>query len=955
MCKKNALFKKLFLLTIMCILLVHIDVDAADTVMNKQICLSNRNLYNISWDSEKNTGITESVVNQLTQDQVDAGHIPYPLGTIETDLEKYKFNAVLLAKNCFVQNGKINTCPTNDELSKYNINRLLEIDEEKGTYVNLIIEFDENSKKFTIKIPDLYSGKVKLRYVSNGQQQNLGGTKDATSYSNFLKKENGYYVIRNVDASSYSINANGELITNTSNVVVEFYINDTKSQCNNTYISSINLVMNTIDETIEIDNPALSDASYGCPSVKEYIDNLVKIGYVEKGSSIEEVLRYNFASLCYKKKITYSDYQTLKEKIAQQFGNIKQIFNPNDDDNALTDVTTKNDVFCEQQKNTGSRSVLAAGGNWWSLNCEESYSVTGSKAKLVYAGGGFTYESEFKATRTCRLTQLRQAQLKPKCHYWCETSCVWTESTGEKTGNKGGPVEDFDECILQCDGGKYSQQCINSCYNQVYDSDNARELPVFDNKSKNISFLEDNYQIQKVGVVGTVTSSAGGVFTGWSTDGAGNPKAMYRVDVPTSHCGSVGVTFSSYCDTHNGSCTIYENHGPGGCIDNPEADYAQQLNESASEFNNLLSIMQNNNISVGTYTIKIADSYLNNNNRAFTYEISSKENPNVVSSVNGGGCTNQQTWVFGSRGESASACSQNTLTKTVKIKLPVSYLNRTTGTATYEVGINKYAKFDASGTSTRLVPATLTFSNVYYGGHKYYTNILSNNVNVVKQNDKITLVNYEDYKNTTNKKANISIGVTGFGTNSKFSSQVDCFYGVYNDTVEKCVYPCKGDDDSDDGGGITIIFRPIDLNDNFPNDRNPRWNWTDKASVLNSNTTLYSLLNYKVSPSELNKQIEKKGYNVYSDPAEIDYDITLTPENLRNIKRYNKNVNDLNSDGSKNYLDYDMTCGTIKNREYCYSNFLDNANYITYNTGFNATGRKDIAVCNNTYNGQCTN
>ena len=105
----------------------------------------------------------------------------------------------------------------------------------------------------------------------------------------------------------------------------------------------------------------------------------------------------------------------------------------------------------------------------------------------------------------------------------------------------------------------------------------------------------------------------------------------------------------------------------------------------------------------------------------------------------------------------------------------------------------------------------------------------------------------------------------------------------------------------------------------------------------------------------MNKQIEKKGYNVYSDPAEIDYDITLTPENLRNIKRYNKNVNDLNSDGSKNYLDYDMTCGTIKNREYCYSNFLDNANYITYNTGFNATGRKDIAVCNNTYNGQCTN
>ena len=71
------------------------------------------------------------------------------------------------------------------------------------------------------------------------------------------------------------------------------------------------------------------------------------------------------------------------------------------------------------------------------------------------------------------------------------------------------------------------------------------------------------------------------------------------------------------------------------------------------------------------------------------------------------------------------------------------------------------------------------------------------------------------------------------------------------------------------------------------------------------------------------------------------------------IRQYNKNVKDYNGDGYTNYLDYDMDCTTIGDREVCTSNFLDDTGYVTYTSGYNAQSRKQIAICNNAYGGDC--
>ena len=183
-------------------------------------------------------------------------------------------------------------------------------------------------------------------------------------------------------------------------------------------------------------------------------------------------------------------------------------------------------------------------------------------------------------------------------------------------------------------------------------------------------------------------------------------------------------------------------------------------------------------------------------------------------------------------------------------------------------------------------------------------------------------------------------------------------------------------------------FRVVDLKELFPNNRIRGFNWTSAAYQAggdgNSSGELYTTA---VNPDALISKIQSKGYNIYdnnlrqqlknesgttedqalliqnyekylaeeaADDSEVDYSFKLTRQNIKNIRTYNATVADHNQDGSKNYLDYDMTCTfgytTAPNRRVCTSNFLDNPDYITYNTGFTKEDRKKISVCNNAVN-----
>ncbi|HIT22437.1 MAG TPA: hypothetical protein IAB56_05705 [Candidatus Scybalousia intestinigallinarum] len=975
----------LFLLFVICIILLPNYAEAAETgLQSKNFCLSNRRYYQVSWDPSVSTAVT---LDKIDETAINNGFVAYPLGT--TDLTPYKINVVEKHRNCYIDSyGSVQTCPTTAEDKKYELNNVLALNEDGDDYKNIIMELNLSNGLINIKIKDLFNGTTKIRYVLNENEKNPGDQL-STEFNNFLPKEGEYYVLRNVQPSTVVCNSSGNCSIDTNKIYFEFYINDSSSPCNNTYIASIDLVVNTAD-SVDIDNPALTSRdpsnSYGCKTIEDYIQYLIdkKIIYSSDPAYLQTLitaLKQNYAGICYQDKITYSQYQTLREDIQKAYQNLQALAGSAPDE-GYSILDTSNGFQCNEERHQGYQVVYSQSGTYWGITCWEKYDIYPVGAKLVYAGAGFTYGGTFKATRQCTIVHKQQVIKKPKCVYACETSCTYDENNGPGEGGQGGPNDDFDACVSSCDGGKYTQSCINSCYNTVYDNSEPRDLSLLDSKlEKPTSFLEHSIE-RTAQIVGTVTSTAGCNFTGASVDGLGNYKGMYSCPVHTEHCGDVGVTFSTYCDNHNGICHIYETVGPAGCVDNPDELYVQQLRDSVNELNSFEAIAEEQQ-KTGSYEINISDSYLKKGNQAYTYTVTSG-NADIIKNVSHtSGCPGgNQTVQLGNEGNvTATFCRTNEVSITVDLQLPEAYVNKTTGLAAYKAG-RGYEAFDAN--TGRLGNINFDAKKFYAGDRRYYTDPKSRNTNVsipLDYNQRVSLIGYDQYFSQGNKKATITVNVDGIGTRD-YSDQINCFYGVYNNlfidpddptqidgsncpdctsscTGENCPNTCPGPNCPDGGtntppidySGITFIYRPIDLVDVFPNDRNPRWNWTNAA--IPSNDRIYNLLGYKINPIELTEDIEYKGNEIYSDKNEVDYDIILTTEQIMRIRQYNKNVADFNGDGYTNYLDYDMSCSTVGGREVCTSNFLDDTGYVTYTSGYNAQSRKQIAVCNNAYGGDC--
>lgn len=110
--------------------------------------------------------------------------------------------------------------------------------------------------------------------------------------------------------------------------------------------------------------------------------------------------------------------------------------------------------------------------------CTESVQVTFDSPKLVSTnGGGFKYDVTVTPTVSCyakinddaweKLISVatgKQCTVKHGC--W-GPDYAFTNYRDQGQWD-GGPSEEFDSCVKTCDGGKYSQSCINKCYDEVY-------------------------------------------------------------------------------------------------------------------------------------------------------------------------------------------------------------------------------------------------------------------------------------------------------------------------------------------------------------------------------------------------------------------------------------------------------------------------------------------------------
>ena len=108
------------------------------------------------------------------------------------------------------------------------------------------------------------------------------------------------------------------------------------------------------------------------------------------------------------------------------------------------------------------------------LTCEEVVEVNYGPPIATTAGLCFQYQAQVSSTVKCNSEQL--ITLTGTNYGVCDIAPF---CAGRSTGiylHQGGSNDEFDACINNCDGGKYTDKCSEKCYSSVYGDSNDNQL-----------------------------------------------------------------------------------------------------------------------------------------------------------------------------------------------------------------------------------------------------------------------------------------------------------------------------------------------------------------------------------------------------------------------------------------------------------------------------------------------
>lgn len=636
-------------------------------------------------------------------------------------------------------------------------------------------------------------------------------------------------------------------------------------------------------------------------------------------------------------------------------------------------------------------------GTYWDALCTETVTVTFDTPRaLTAAGAAFTYPSTITVSRQCTPYQVIAPQFKTQCKYTVECWGGPANHTGEAGA---GPNDKFDSCIMQCDGGSYTQNCIDSCYSSVY------ENQATDSLITSFNFFTENYTAAErtATISGCNSGSIGKVWPGRTrlplsscsydtgnihSGGSSSGTSCGRGSCTSTTCTSThGVTYTYY-DTCNATGDIagtacYEVYTSSpNCIEVfkcgntwfvdknnsiPYTDayaiqeYEKLIAQSNLEYSKLQAAMQQFKDNENSIDVAIKDSYTGETHgpesgyeavikysyvdketgeqsylTAEEYKQKTGTDPTLGTATTYG---SSQTIQYANHGQAENYQSITIqgyeVNKSYEIILPEMYVSNV------NIGDYKY------GLTTNDEKAGYT-----NGGNKYYTHILSPGINDVLVWDNYTTVSdlQREHTITNNIKVTYSLGTW----NQIQNSTIDCFYGIADNstftpepecTGENCYNQPCGPNDICDNNGLIYIWRTIDLYDMFPanetlsgGERQPRWNWSSAAIDVTNQR-------YPVNPTKVIEDVESKGDTIYGNDEELDYKIILTRQNLRNLRSYNA------THGSyTNFEDMTCTYDEIKGVSVCTSSLLPaqggSSEYMTMVD-------KGIVGCNNEQGEDC--
>ena len=605
-------------------------------------------------------------------------------------------------------------------------------------------------------------------------------------------------------------------------------------------------------------------------------------------------------------------------------------------------------VATNQATFVGSREVEVPDNPYCKKNCQETITVSYGPPIATKAGMAIEYEVTVTSKLECQSKVTGTLPEKPKV-------CVPTPDCnggifGDSHNEKAGPNEEFDSCILACDGGTYSQGCINQCYQQVYkkSSGNAPILSYTATPNdKKFDYQEGNVRTKDP--LGYYSPDSNGNITWTSsipeckTDNLaahGNCAGFYYYKDASKKAWSDATlktqngyfemptytVYRSYFVDKNGFIRGYSNNVECtstckwlGCSGTSGVDYYLTNAEADAKYQK--------DLEVATKAIQACKEEPEVSVETATYTIT-VENPKgkktSFSTTNG----NYKNSMLEKDEEDQTKGTYN---------FPMAFIDQLNGEVKYALTSNT--------------------ERYQYGGNRFYTSLLSADTNEDWYDVKVNGVSLDTFNSETgcsnqqNQKCNgidynILAEIRDYGF-LEWDIDISCFYALKDDGT-----PPDSDDpdptppdpepepDPEPPKYMDYIFRPISLNKVFPTSeqyplgRNPRWNWS--CSAVNTRNS-----SYPINPIGLTGAIESKNDSIYTNSEELDYEIYLDRQTMSKIRDYN---NDQDS-----YLDYDMSCKKINGMTVCESEFLNNSSIF----GNNNIKHRGKVGCNNQKGDDC--
>lgn len=578
--------------------------------------------------------------------------------------------------------------------------------------------------------------------------------------------------------------------------------------------------------------------------------------------------------------------------------------------------------------------------------CEES--VTVEYGPPAATKGGLCFEYKVKVTSKVNCTSKVNGS-KPELTTVC-TPSPHCNDISDYFQTQGGPTEDFDQCVQNCDDGKYSQSCINKCYKKVYENDKSLSLS-YNNKLKvekmAAAILNDQNTGDAEGLRNAIINEGTGKYyvkngsIAWKSGNAywdrigryyllyqpartvqDIPENGYIIDINGFKRSNSCLEVCSWTGCEEAKNNVfYEGGSHGNSYLNP-SDASQAYNSDIEEYNNFARECK----AEATCTTKTAE---------FTIKVNNKTNSNPEednwinydkATITGTSKNDKDNIILdrgGCYGEASDQYDYMT-----EWSFPGTWVNNKTGEISYK---------PVSGTAW------------HKKEKKFCTMLDSKDVNTKWWEWKLVdRSKYTEAEIKSGLEYNIEAAVKDFGFFA-WDFKMACFYGLYDNvpidcTGDSCI-ECVGDE-CKTKSGLDYKFRSVDTKDLFPSaegtttsanqtGREPGYNWTSAATNLNNE-------DYEITPGALLHTIQQRGTNVYNDTNNyLDYEFVLDKEAISKIRQYSRS-------NQKNYTKYDGTIQVINGVATYKSNLFRGANSSKITS--NKLGR---IGCNNERNGVC--